>query len=43
MHQALISASIRQVDLCCILLSANDYTCHLQDTTTVKNAIKQFH
>jgi len=26
-----------------MLLSANDYTSHLQDATTVKIAIKQFY
>jgi len=41
---ALISGSIRQICLCCMLPSANDYTCHLQDVTrAVKLAIKQFY
>jgi len=39
----LISASIRQVCLCCTLPSANHYTSHLQDVTTVELAIKQFY
>jgi len=38
-----VSASIRQVLLCCTLPSANDYTSHLQDVTTVKLVIKQFY
>jgi len=32
----LINASVRQVYLCCRLLSANVYMSHLQDATTVE-------
>jgi len=39
----LINASIRQLYLCCMLLSANDYTFHQQDTTTTEHAIMQFY
>jgi len=28
--------------VCCMLLSANDYTSRLQDTITVELAVKQF-
>jgi len=40
---ALINTSIRQVYLYRMLPSANNYTYHLQDATTVELAIKQFY
>jgi len=39
----LINTSIQQVYLSCLLPSANDYTSHLQDATTVELAVKHFY
>jgi len=39
----LINASIRQVYLCCMLPSANDYSSHLQDVNTVQIATSIFY
>jgi len=38
-----VNASVWQVYLCCVLLSANNYAFHIQDATTVELAIKQFY
>jgi len=41
-NHMLINTSLRHVYLCCMLPSANVYTSHLQDATTVELAIEQF-
>jgi len=39
----LINGSVIWISLHCMLPSANDYTSHLQDVTTVKLVVKQFY
>jgi len=42
MHAIILSVRYKFDYVCCMLLIENNYTCHLQDATTVELAVKQF-